>query len=326
MQPPVLPKLSVLVLTHNHEAFIGQALDSVVMQETTFAYEIIVGEDGSTDQTRAIVEDYHRRYPELIRPVYQAGNAGVGANLRASFQACQGQYLAVLEGDDYWTSPHKLQTQADWLDAHPAYAMCYHDVVSLCQGPDGSSELIPFERHTGEKTEIEFPDFLQTTPTHISTVVLRQMPEALPDWLFNVYPIDMPLLILYAARGKVRRLPGGWSVYRVHMGGSWSGANRQRRVGQFVPMYARLHQHYQGTPHAAQLNWGYGKMFLSIADESTKLGSLAEARHYMGRFWAAEIGLLNKAKLLKAWAGVSGRMAWQYLRAGLHTQRPAPEA
>lgn len=320
------PKLSVLVLTHNHEAFLAQALDSVLMQETTFAYEIIVGEDGSTDQTRAIVEDYHRRYPDLIRPVYQAGNAGVGANLRASFRACRGQYLALLEGDDYWTSPRKLQQQVDWLDAHPDYTMCYHDLVSLHAPPGAAPVLAPVARHTGERTEIHFTDFLQSSPTHVSTVVLRQVYAELPEWLFSVYPIDTPLMMLYAARGKVRRLPGAQSVYRIHAGGSWSAASRQRRLGQFLPMYARLRQHYQGTPQAHLLSWGYGKMFLNIADESIQLGDVGEARQYIGRFWAADTGIWVKVKLLKAVAGVSGRMVRQHVRGGLRSQKPAPNA
>lgn len=311
-------KLSVLVLTHNHEAFLAQALDSVLMQQTTFAYEIVVGEDGSTDQTRAVVEAYHRCHPDRIQPIYQACNAGVGPNLRACFAACRGQYLALLEGDDYWTNPHKLQMQVDWLEAHSDYTMCYHDLVSLWAPPGEAPRLTPFDRRAGERTEIHLADFLQSPPTHVSTVMLRQVYAELPNWLFGVYPIDLPLLLLYAAQGKVRRLPGVQSVYRVHAGGSWSAAGRQRQLAQFVPMYVHLRQHFQGTSHAHLLGWGYGKMFLNIAEESVVLGNLAEARHYIGCFWAADISIPTKAKLLKSLAGVSARLVRQYVRGNLH--------
>lgn len=200
--------------------------------------------------------------------------------------------------------------------------MCYHDLVALHVAPAGAPWLAPFPRLTGERTEIQLTEFLQGPPTHISTVVLRQVYAELPDWLYSVYPIDMPLLFLYAARGKVRRLPGVQSVYRVHAGGSWSGASRQRRLDHFVPMYARLRQHYQGTPHAHPLGWGWGKMFLNIADESVALGNLAEARHYISLFWSANISISTKVKLLKPLAGVSGRMIRQYVLGNLHGKRP----
>src|SRR5579864_5044611 len=106
-------KLSVMMITYNHERFIAQALDSILAQQVNFDYEIVVGEDCSADGTRAILMDFHRRYPSRIVPFLRDRNMGAMPNFESTLRACRGQYLALLEGDDYWTSPDKLQRQVD---------------------------------------------------------------------------------------------------------------------------------------------------------------------------------------------------------------------
>ena len=104
-------KVSIAMVTYNHEKFIAKALDSVLMQRTDFDYEIVIGEDCSSDNTRNIVIEYKRRYPDNIVLFLNEKNLGMYGNCSQVFQACQGEYIAVLEGDDYWTSPDKLQKQ-----------------------------------------------------------------------------------------------------------------------------------------------------------------------------------------------------------------------
>ena len=96
-------KVSVAMITYNHERFIAQAIESVLMQQTDFAVELVIGEDCSTDKTRAIVCAYGERYPERIRLLLPERNQGMIPNFVATMNACQGQYIALLEGDDYWT-------------------------------------------------------------------------------------------------------------------------------------------------------------------------------------------------------------------------------
>src|ERR1700730_1952903 len=124
-------KLSVMMITYNHEKFIAQALASILEQQVNFEYEIVVGEDFSTDDTRKILMDFHRRYPEQIVPFLRSKNVGAMANFAATLSACKGDYVAFLEGDDYWTDEFKLQKQANFLDAHPASVMCCHRVQLL---------------------------------------------------------------------------------------------------------------------------------------------------------------------------------------------------
>src|SRR3712207_1086613 len=101
-------KVSVLMLAYNHEKFIAQALDSALMQQVNFDYEIVIGEDCSTDNTRDILIRYQKEYPHRIRLLLPEKNLGMHDNLIQTFKACRGDYIAFLEGDDYWTSPNKL--------------------------------------------------------------------------------------------------------------------------------------------------------------------------------------------------------------------------
>ena len=124
-------KLSVMMITYNHERFIAQAIQSALEQQTDFDYEIVIGEDCSTDRTREIVMDFHRRYPDRVVPLLRNKNLGMMRNFMETLSACRGQYIAFLEGDDYWTSCDKLQRQVDFLDTHPDYAICCGRVTIL---------------------------------------------------------------------------------------------------------------------------------------------------------------------------------------------------
>ena len=126
VSPSPSPKVSVVMLTYNHEKFIAQAIESVLIQRTNFPIELVVGEDCSTDGTREIVRRYAAARPDIIRLVFHEKNVGAYENGQDVLAACQGEYIALLEGDDYWTSPDKLQRQADYLDAQPACALCFH--------------------------------------------------------------------------------------------------------------------------------------------------------------------------------------------------------
>lgn len=125
---PAPPLVSVGVLTYNHEEYIAQALDSILMQETDFPVEIVVGEDCSQDGTRDIVRKYAAQYPDRIRALLHEENLGVNGNACAVRAACSGKYLAMLDGDNYWTCPHKLQKQVSFLEEHPEFIGSAHKV------------------------------------------------------------------------------------------------------------------------------------------------------------------------------------------------------
>ena len=174
------PKLSVILITYNHEKYIIRALVSVLSQETDFPFEIVVGEDRSPDQTREIVKEYKKLYPDKIRLVHREKNTGRPTlNVYETTMACKGDYLAYLEGDDYWTDTKKLQKQVDFLEAHPEYIAVTHSHVMI---DDNDNEITDPEilkisdlyKWSGEFT---FDDYKHSKkwPGHYASVVSRNI-------------------------------------------------------------------------------------------------------------------------------------------------------
>lgn len=302
------PKVSVLLLTRNHEPFIAQALESVLEQQTAFPVEIIVGEDASTDQTRALVEQYARRYPGRVRPLYHPRNVGAGANLRACLAAARGEYLAMLEGDDYWTDPQKLALQVQWLDAHPDFTICFHPVTMI-----RDEQPVPTAEQRIYAQEVYgFADFLIDTVPHTGSVVLRNCLRPVPNWVFAAFPLDFPLVALYAERGRAYLLPRTMGVYRLHAGGSWSAQAYHWRAVRFLRMYRRLVAHYARTPRAGLLRSGLCKQYLTIADQHLRHRNRPQDTYHLRK--AAGMWQAYTPRHLRSLLGVSFR----WLRSRLH--------
>src|SRR5262249_26249784 len=119
---------SVLLITYNHARFVTEALESILMQQTDFDFEIVVADDGSTDRTFEIIKEYAGREPHM-RLLPAESNLGISRNYQRGFAACRGDYVAVIEGDDYWISPRKLQMTASYLDRNPKCSFCFHRVI-----------------------------------------------------------------------------------------------------------------------------------------------------------------------------------------------------
>lgn len=119
--------VSIFMITYNHEKYIAQALESILMQKVDFEYEIIIGDDYSTDKTRDILKSYKERYPERIKLILRDKNIGVTNNVIEVYKNCTGKYIAMLEGDDYWTDKNKLQIQVDFLEDNIEYSGCFHN-------------------------------------------------------------------------------------------------------------------------------------------------------------------------------------------------------
>jgi glycosyltransferase involved in cell wall biosynthesis len=291
-----VPKVNVLIVTYNHEQFIGQALESVLAQQVDFPYTVVVGEDCSTDQTRAIVEQYRQRYPERIKPLYHSHNVGPGANLKACLAACQGTYIAALDGDDYWTDPHKLAKQVAWLDANPDFSLCFHHVEVLKQG-ELEVQIIP---PLTTQLVYTLTDLLGTTMPPTGSVVLRNCLPALPDWLFETYPIDVPLFALYAEVGKIKLLPEVMGCYRHHAGGTWTAQSVERNQQRLYAMFQRLIQHYASTPYNHPVKRTISRLQLTRADEHLKQGRTDAAflvLQQAARLWPSYTPALTKSLL-----------------------------
>jgi glycosyltransferase involved in cell wall biosynthesis len=228
------PKVSVLMITYNHEKYIAQAIESVLMQKTDFPYELIVGEDCSTDGTREIVLEYSRKYPQIVRAHLSERNIGAKENSRQVFFASRGKYLALLEGDDYWTSQEKLQLQADLLDAHPETALCGHRTVwhrADGSSPDRTVPDLPAGFYDVER-------MLHRNFLHTSSAMFRRVIEDINPECYKHLPMgDIPLFVEVAQHGNICLLDETMGVYRINAGGSWTGRPELERANHARSMY-----------------------------------------------------------------------------------------
>jgi glycosyltransferase involved in cell wall biosynthesis len=226
---PVEPLVSVYMITYNHEKFIAQALDGILMQEVDFPYEIVIGEDKSTDRTRAVVCEYQRRHPDKIRlhlsreNLFRQKLAGLGP-----LAACRGKYIAMCEGDDYWTDPQKLQKQVAVLEAEPEVSFCFHDVLVV---QDGGGGQYPFYTDLPQRTgqhprppgRIELKDILPKNFIATGSVMARQSSMLpLPSWIAELPAGDWGLFIHLLHSGCGVYLDQIMGVYRLHPGSMWS--------------------------------------------------------------------------------------------------------
>ncbi|HCB62180.1 MAG: hypothetical protein A2W93_10765 [Bacteroidetes bacterium GWF2_43_63] len=130
--------VSVAVVTYNHEKYIAPALDSILKQQTNFKFEIIIRDNCSKDKTTEICQKYAKKNPDKIRHILQPTNVGLRKNNIITWKACRGKYVAMCEGDDYWTDENKLQKQVDLLESNPEYGICFHQTVVEYVDQDGS--------------------------------------------------------------------------------------------------------------------------------------------------------------------------------------------
>lgn len=212
-------KVSIAMVTYNHEEFIAKALDSVLMQRTNFEYEIVIGEDCSTDNTRNIVIEYKRRYPDKIVLFMNEKNLGMHENGFQVFQACKGEYIAVLEGDDYWTCPDKLQKQTDFMDKHSECMICFHNAMMLYN--DKSHEAHTYcnpdqkEFSTAEDL-LRLGNFMPSC-----SKMYRKKYIEIPGWISSLKMGDWPCDILLTRYGSIGYINEIMGVYVVHQAGAW---------------------------------------------------------------------------------------------------------
>jgi len=217
-------KISVAFITYNHERFIAQSLEGALMQDPAFDWEIVVGEDASTDRTREIVSGYAERHPGRIRLLPPSPNLGMHRNSERTLKACTGEYIALLEGDDYWTTPDKLRRQAEYLDAHPECSLCFHNV--LVEYENGGIASHPF-RADESRTVFTFEDLAAVNFIPTCSVMFRNFAGfSFPDWFHRMPMVDWPLFLLTAERGNIGYLPASMGAYRVHSGGTWASLSR----------------------------------------------------------------------------------------------------
>jgi len=243
--------LTVCIVTYNHEAYIEQCLESVLAQQTNFKYVIHVGEEDGPDGTRDIVEKYARKYPDKIRlfkwlkkdKILVNGLSTGRYNFKETLKSASSKYVAYCDGDDYWTDPLKLQKQVDFLEAHPDYALCFHDVDIFDQDkrkvlPNTSTREVPA---TTDVMELANGNYI-----HAASIVLRN-DFSFPDWFDKVYLGDWVFYMLHIKNRKIRKFHEVMAVYRIHKSGIWAKQNRKLRIRHTVESMELVLEHLENS-------------------------------------------------------------------------------
>ena len=214
--PALDPLVSVVVICYNQQEFIGQALQSILDQEIDWPMEVIVADDASTDATPEIIREVDDQHPGRIRPVLRPANVGIHANAVDALNRTRGKYVALCEGDDYWTDPEKLRRQISHLEEHPDVSVCFHPV--LCTWDD-HSRPDSIEPPAADDRDLSLNALLEENFMATNSVVYRRLPSY--DDIPDVLPLDWFLHIRHARHGQISMLPQVMAVYRRHPGGLW---------------------------------------------------------------------------------------------------------
>lgn len=224
-------KVAIKCLVYNHEPYLRECLEGFVMQQTNFPFVAIVHDDASTDGSAAIIREYEEKYPNIIKPIYEIENqyskrdGSVGRIMDEAIEATGAPYIAMCEGDDYWTDPHKLQKQVDFLDTHPEYVLCCHRYKILNQN-DGTWNQDYIASFFTEGTNAEGfaftkKDNLHTWITKTMTLMYRR-DVVMPDTKQFKYWRDAHFNYYMLKQRKGFCLPDVAAVYRRHSGGIFS--------------------------------------------------------------------------------------------------------
>jgi glycosyltransferase involved in cell wall biosynthesis len=285
------------MITYNHEKYVAQAIESALSQETGFDYEIVVGEDCSTDGTRAIVRNLQREHPNRIRLLLPEKSLGMIPNFVQTFQACRGEYVALLEGDDYWTDPHKLQKQVDFLDAHSEFAICWHPTLRV----DGKgSPMDEWPEAKRRKPRATGNDLLESNfiPT-ASTVFRRGLVGPLPAWYLDVPLGDWALHLLNAQHGDIGCIDQIMACYRMHPGGVHSTLSHSEMKEKRLECYERVIPHLSGIDRRLITRVRL-EHYRALSRDYELEGRPTDALRVVAKSFTLDIRSVTKSKLRRA--------------------------
>ena len=226
-----MTKVSISIITYNHEKYLADAIESVLMQKTNFPYEIIIGEDGSPDGTAEVAKAYQEKYPDKIKVflndrsnvIYVDGNPTGKWNLNNNIKHAKGEFVALLEGDDFWTDPNKLQKQVDFLEKNPELSFCFHDIQLVNSNAEKlNKNKLPVEMMKELTREELISGYYPCPPTGSIMYRRKYMPE-FPEWFYKIKNGDIAITIILSEHGNGGFLEGKMSAYRLHATGAWHG-------------------------------------------------------------------------------------------------------
>lgn len=232
-------KLTVATTTYNQEKYIGECLDGIVNQKTNFPFQVIVSDDGSTDNTRKILKEYNKKYPDIVRPIFREKNLGPMDNFIETLNGIDTEYVALCDGDDFWTDYDKLQKQVDFLDNNKDYTICFHQTKIFFQDGSRKEELTPQSNAVEDTTE--FSDLAKECYIPANTVMYRwqfsKKDSFKKKFPTNVVPGDYFVHLLHARSGKIKFMKEVMSCYRRHEAGMWWLSSQPDKQEEFHLKY-----------------------------------------------------------------------------------------
>ncbi len=285
--PAPIPKVSVCVTTYNHEFYIAQAIESVLMQSTTFDVEVVIGEDCSQDGTRDLLLECQKQFPDRIRLLLHPENVGPQRNFLLTLKECRGQYVALLDGDDYWIDPHKLQKQVDCLDSRQESVGCAHNALQISGDPPVPIRL----QNRRSKAMYSAEDLIMSDPFATGALMIRRSATAdLPPWFSTLTSGDWVLIYWTSRLGPYIYLNEVMSAYRVHPAGVWSGRSRLLQLRTILEVLAAFELH-STAPLAERARMATAGCLLEAAAEHAAQGQYRPGWRSLARAFAVSRGV-----------------------------------
>lgn len=267
------PSVSVVITTYNHEPFIAQAVKSVLMQRFTGTFDVTVIDDCSTDGTRDILHELQSAAPGQVHLILADKNRCDNKATADVIQASAGVYVAMLDGDDHWTDPLKLQKQVDFLQQHPECAICFHDVAVF--GPDNLRDPANYtgrrDRQFATVDELFTDNFIASC----SVMLRKRCIPVLPDWYYTAAFGDWPLYVLTAEHGTIGYLDEVMAVYRYHGRGAWSRLSRIEQLQSVISFLKQMNRDLQR--HRIPLRLSVSDKYYALALAYAQTGRHARA-------------------------------------------------
>ena len=234
--------VSVCMTTYNQENYIAEAIESVLSQKTTFPVQLVIGDDCSKDGTCFVCRGYTSKLTNIILLDHKA-NMGLPRNLSLVWQECKGQYIAMLEGDDLWSSPDKLQTQVELMEQHPEYSMCFtRTTIRDEDNPNNHHRQFPYRELT--KPTLTISDMIEHNLIANCSVMYRAgLVPQLPYWMLTLPYCDLALHCLHLEHGVAGYIPEFMAIYRMHGGSAFESKSLAERVRISTEVYFALSRH-----------------------------------------------------------------------------------
>ncbi|MGO3184216.1 MAG: glycosyltransferase family 2 protein [Aequorivita sp.] len=242
------PIVSIQCITYNHENYIREAIEGFLMQKTNFPVEILIHDDASTDNTANIIREYEVQYPQIIKPIFQAENLHSkkrGAITRIQNERSNGKYIAMCEGDDYWTDPLKLQKQIDFLESHPDYTLTVSGFKSIKEGESKEiieSGVVSSNQENEEGFTFLLEDTLEGWKRKILTAVFINNKSAIAEYGKYKYSNDNHLFYHLLKEGKGYYFKQVFGVYNMHEGGVYSLKSQEENLHKAYLIYQELYE------------------------------------------------------------------------------------